>query len=242
MHRFYCPSFDQGYLSEEESRHASSVLRLKEGESCSLFDGKGKEAKAQITLVEKKRVEFTVITAQQTVSAPFRLHLGQAIAKNKAMDLIVQKTTELGVSVLHPILSDRSVVQIEGEKSNAKQEKWKQQVIEACKQCGQNHLPEVKVPLGVQDFLNEQRGFKGLKLIASLQPDAKPLRHTLNEVRGEKALDEVMVLVGPEGDFTPAEMGVIRSEGFLPVSLGSNVLRTETAALYLTSVLLYEMQ
>ncbi|NJK90604.1 MAG: 16S rRNA (uracil(1498)-N(3))-methyltransferase [Blastochloris sp.] len=196
-----------------------------------------------VSTTERNALSFKILTRHRAPSRPFRLTLGQALPKGKAMDLILQKSTELGVHRVAPILSDRSVVQLDEERGDSKQQKWQQIVMEACKQCGQNVLPQVEPVLKLGDFLENYRKSPALKLIASLQPEAKPLRQTLQEARlANPSLSEVIYLVGPEGDFTPAEIGQARSAGYLPVSLGPNILRTETATLFLTSCLLYELQ
>jgi len=241
MHRFYCTDLDSGTLNPEESHHAAVVLRLQPGDACALFDGRGTEAKAELTAVSKSKVAFHILTRQNAPALNFHLVLGQAIPKGKSMDLILQKATELGLQEIHPIASDRSVVQMDGERQEAKLEKWHQVVLEACKQCGQNRLPRVEPIVKIQDFLDAANSVKALKLIASLQPDARPLHQVLAENRPAIPGDKIIFLVGPEGDFTPAEIGKARSAGYLPVSLGPQVLRTETAALYLISVLSYEM-
>jgi 16S rRNA (uracil1498-N3)-methyltransferase len=241
--RFYCPSFTEGILSPEESHHAQVVLRLKEGDPITLFDGQGKEAKAQVSHSDRHALGFKIITQLRNPERSFKLILGQALPKGKAMDFIVQKSTELGIATVAPILSDRSVVQLEGEKSESKQQKWSQTALEACKQCGQNFLPHIEPARKLADFIEHYRRSPALKLIASLQPEAKPLRTTLTEARTlHGKITEVIYLVGPEGDFTPAEMGLARSAGYLPVSLGPNILRTETATLFLSSALLYELE
>ncbi|MFQ3671198.1 MAG: 16S rRNA (uracil(1498)-N(3))-methyltransferase, partial [Verrucomicrobiia bacterium] len=167
------------------------------------------------------------------------VHLGQAIPKGKSMDLILQKATELGAACITPILAERSVVDLDAERIEAKRDKWQTTVLEACKQCGQNWLPEVQVPARLQDFLDGLPKV-GLRLIASLQPDARPMPVVLREATAGGPLREVTLMIGPEGDFTPAELGRARAAGFLPVSLGPHVLRTETASLFCLSALLYE--
>lgn len=241
--RFYCPDFSLNTLQEEESHHAHIVLRLNEGDQISLFDGNGAEAKATITHADRAALGYKIITQSRNPQRGFELILGQAVPKGKSMDLLIQKCTELGVSTIEPLLSDRSVIQLEGEKIEAKQVKWQQTALEACKQCGQNYLPHVEPASKLSDFLEKYRKSSALKLIASLQSDAKNLRTCLTEARSSGTpLTEVIYLIGPEGDFTPSEIGQARSAGYLPVSLGPNVLRTETATLFLTSALLYELQ
>jgi 16S rRNA (uracil1498-N3)-methyltransferase len=242
MHRFYCPSLDQKTLSKEESHHALDVLRLKAGDQCAAFDGRGTEAKIRITAATKHKVEFEILSRAPSPAPKCRLVLGQAVPKGKAMDLILQKATELGMSSIAPILSDRSVVQLDGDRSESKHEKWEQALIEACKQCGQNRVPELQPARKMTALLESLGRAPGLRLVASLQPDAKPLPQVIREAKAQGPIPSITFLVGPEGDFTPAEIGAARGAGFLPVSLGPNILRTETASLYLCSVLSYELE
>jgi 16S rRNA (uracil1498-N3)-methyltransferase len=157
------------------------------------------------------------------------------------MDLIFQKATELGVSEVVPLQSDHSVVLVDDEKAEAKLEKWQKLTIEAAKQCGQNWLPRVHAPQAPKDFIASiPRG--AVKLIASLQAEAKPLKATLREqLAGLKPGTPIVVMIGPEGDFTPAEIGYARAAGFAPVSLGKIILRAETAAFFALSALAYEL-
>ena len=244
MHRFYCPNLKEGFLDRDESRHAASVLRLSEGDRCQLFDGKGTRVSVRLTKVHKNRVQFEIIERSSTAAGGFRLVLGQAIPKAKAMDLILQKATELGLAELHPIASENSVVHLDGERMESKLEKWRQVLIEACKQCGQNTLPVLHPVGAMEEFLKIHRPTESLKLIASLQPDARPLAAVLRDAQehgGSGDLREVIFLVGPEGDFTPEEVRQACQAGYVPVTLGNLTLRTETAALYLMSVLGYEL-
>jgi 16S rRNA (uracil1498-N3)-methyltransferase len=242
MHRFFSPQIDQGTLSPEESHHALSVLRLQPGDALTVFDGKGREGRATVTVTEKNTLHYRVQTTHQSPTPNFQLRLGQAVPKNKAMEFILQKGTELGLPTLYPLLSDRSVVQLDGEKAESKTGKWGQIALEACKQCGQNWLPDIHSPQTVAQFIDVQKSWGGLKLVASLQPDARPLHAVIADARQTGTWNNVTVLIGPEGDFTPSEIGTLRSAGYLPVSLGPTILRTETAALFTLGVLLYELQ
>ncbi|HUK83174.1 MAG TPA: 16S rRNA (uracil(1498)-N(3))-methyltransferase [Verrucomicrobiae bacterium] len=234
MHRFYLPNFQQPVLSDEEAHHAVHVLRLKAGDTLNVFDGRGHEAQCKIAEMSKDAVHLTILQRSSTASLPCRITLAQAVPK-KNMDLIVQKATELGVSVIVPLLSERTVVQLDEDSKKVK--RWCEIALDACKQCGNNWLPELQPPQKVRDFLNALGKFD-LKLIASLQPDAKPLKHLLTDKRPAT----VLILIGPEGDFTPAELSLTKSAGCLPLSLGPLVLRAETAALYALSILHHELQ
>jgi len=241
MKRYYAPSLDSGVLDAEQSHHAAHVMRQNVGDHFGVFDGHGHEAKARITEIGKDAVKFTVLAKAASPRPAHPVWLAQALTKAKSMDLIIEKATELGVSELAPLQSDRSVAQVDEEKADAKVEKWKKLVIEAAKQCGQNWLPVVRPPQAPKEFVNELP--KGaVKLIASLQAEARPLKTVLREqLPAIKPGTPIVVMIGPEGDFTPAEIGAARAAGFLPVSLGKIILRAETAAFFVLSSVAYEL-
>jgi len=241
MKRYYAPSLDSGFLDAEQSHHCAQVMRQNVGDHFGVFDGHGHEAKARITEIAKDVVKFTVLAKAASPRTAHPVWLAQALTKAKSMDLIIEKATELGVSELVPLQSDHSVAQIDDEKADAKVEKWKKLTIEAAKQCGQNWLPVVRPPQAPKDFVNALP--KGaVKLIASLQAEAKPLKTVLREqLPAVKPGTPIIVMIGPEGDFTPAEIGAARAAGFLPVSLGKIILRAETAAFFVLSSIAYEL-
>ncbi|MCX6977848.1 MAG: RsmE family RNA methyltransferase [Verrucomicrobia bacterium] len=153
------------------------------------------------------------------------------------MDLIVEKATELGAAAIVPLLSERTVVRVGRGEAIEKREKWQRVAVEAAKQCGQNWVPRVFTPQTPKDFFQEQEEFD-CRLIASLQPDARGVKTVVAEGKRPK---RVLILVGPEGDFTPAEVSLAKANGCLPITLGPIILRTETAAIYSLSVLGHEL-
>jgi 16S rRNA (uracil1498-N3)-methyltransferase len=215
-------------LDESEAHHCIDVLRLGVGSRVVVFNGRGSEITAEILALEKGRVHLKELIA---------------IPKGKSMDLIIQKATELGVAKIVPLLSDRTVVQLQEDELNKKREKWKQVVIEAAKQSGQDWLPEIAGPITPKQFFAEFDRYE-LPLVASLQNDARSFKKVLAHFREQhgRRPRSALILVGPEGDFTPAETSWAKSAGSIPVSLGPIVLRTETAAIYSLSVLAYELQ
>ncbi len=241
MKRYYSSSLDRGFLDVEQSHHCVQVMRQAVGDLFAVFDGNGTEAKARITEIEKDQVKYQVLAKATSPRAIHPVCLAQALTKPKSMDLIIQKATELGVSELAPLQSDHSVAQVDEEKAEGKVEKWRKLTIEAAKQCGQNWLPAVHAPVAPKDFVSGvPRG--AVKLIASLQHEAKPLKHVLREqLQGLKPGAPIVVMIGPEGDFTPAEIGQARSAGFAPVSLGKIILRAETAAFFVLGAIAYEL-
>jgi len=244
MHRFHLPAenWESSTLPPDESHHCVNVLRLEAKERVTVFDGSGSEAAAVILVANPKGVVMKVSAAAKSPRPPCSITLAQAVPKGKFMDLIVQKAVELGASSIAPILSDRTIVQLDAAELEKKRGKWREVALEACKQCGQNHLPEIAIPSPPKIFF--ERPDRGeLMLVASLQPDARPLKSILADfVSAHSRLPRsATVLVGPEGDFTPAELSLAKSNGCIPVTLGPIILRTETAAIYCLSILAHEL-
>ena len=244
MHRFYLAPNDwsSAALTGTEAHHARGVLRLQPGDRVVLFDGRGREATAEITALDSAAIRLHIL--QEAVTPPLRarITLAQAIPKRKNMDLIVQKAVELGAAEIAPIISDRTIVHLRGKEAVQKQAKWQQVAIEAAKQCGQNWLPTVQIPRKMSDFFDGVAPLQ-LRLIGSLQSDAVHLKTVLAEYEREHQSrpTSVLMCIGPEGDFTPAELNLARSRGCRPITLGPIILRVETAAIYCLSVLSYEL-
>ncbi|MES2468414.1 MAG: 16S rRNA (uracil(1498)-N(3))-methyltransferase [Verrucomicrobiota bacterium] len=242
LHRFYIAPEDWNpdhlVLEEAESRHASEVLRLREGDLVSVFNGQGMEIHARLARQAKRSTLLTAESHHPTTPPAIPLLLAQAIPKGKNMDLVLQKATELGATGILPILTERTVVRLDAAEAADKQDKWQRLVIEACKQCGQNHLPRVHLPQCFESFLTHLPEAE-LRLIAALAPEARPLHGLLPATSTRPA--SALLVIGPEGDFTPAELSAAVASGFLPLSLGPLILRTETAALAALSITAYEL-
>jgi 16S rRNA (uracil1498-N3)-methyltransferase len=260
---------DAPVLAGAEAHHARDVLRLRAGDQAVLFDGRGREVTTEISEIGRREIRLRVLQERGAPPRPCRITLAQAIPKGKNMDLIVQKAVELGAAEIVPIISERTVVSLDKKDSASKQAKWQQIVIEACKQCGQNWMPNVAEPRSLKEFLQAQTSdirsqrserekksagrvsslsdirppTSDLRLVASLQEDSLHLKEILRnyEAQHEARPNRVTVLIGPEGDFTPAEYGKASEAGFQPITLGSIILRVETAAIYCLSVLSYEL-
>ena len=262
MHRFYIPpenwTPDSPVLVEAEAHHARDVLRMKPGDKAVLFNGRGRELTAEAVEVGRSEIRFRKLHETGTPPLRCRITLGQAIPKGKNMDLIVQKAVELGAAGIAPLISERTIVDLDPEEAVQKQAKWQQVAIEAAKQCGQNWLPRVEAPRKLKDFfssssaaaVHDRRGAaadRDLRLIASLQSDAQPLKKILadyameNPAANDQRPSSVLMLIGPEGDFTPAELSLAKTHGCEPITLGPIILRVETAAIYCLSVLSYEL-
>ncbi len=247
MHRFYLPpaqfSASPLTLGGDEFHHLAQVLRTQTGDRLTVFDGRGNEMHCSVVARDQRTVALRPLQRTHTDPLPYSITLAQALPKGSAMDLIVEKATELGARTIQPLFSDRSVVKLSSTEANKKQERWRQISIEACKQCGNNWLPEIAPLKTVADFLRSPVNYD-LKLIGSLQPDARPLRQLITESSSHYSPltpSSTLLLIGPEGDFTPAELAAAKTVGCAPLSLGPLILRSETAAIAALAMLGYEL-
>jgi 16S rRNA (uracil1498-N3)-methyltransferase len=248
MHRFFISPENWNpsalTLSGSEAHHARNVLRMRVGEKLVLFNGRGHEITAEIVDLGGDEIEMKKLHQAETPPLQCRIVLGQAVPKGKNMDLIVQKAVEIGAAEIAPIVSDRTIVQIDSESAVQKQSKWQQIAVEAAKQCGQNWVPHVHEPKKLSELFSAATDESyDLQLIGSLQPGAQHLKKVLTDYSGEHQHRprSVLMLVGPEGDFTPAELALARRNGCHPITLGPIILRVETAAIYCLSILSYEL-
>ncbi|HVW21282.1 MAG TPA: RsmE family RNA methyltransferase [Opitutaceae bacterium] len=229
-------------LDPEESHHLVAVNRAGAGDTVTVFDGKGAEWICELGAADRRAARLKVRFAQKAPPLPYAISLGQALPKGGGMDAIVRKATELGAARIIPLESERTQVHVAAERSDRKIEKWRTAAIEAAKQCGNPWLPEIAPVQLAAAFMESARDYE-LKLIGSLQPGAQPLQEALarfRQARG-RAPRTALWLIGPEGDFTPAELSQARSCGFEGITLGPLVLRCETAAVFALSVLSYEL-
>ena len=247
MHRFHLPPAqckdDDLMLTGREAHHALHVLRARPGERVVVLDGAGQELLCEVQKPGQEKLRLLVVQRNIVPPLPWQITLLQAIPKGKIIESIIQKAVELGVHHVVPLVSDRVTTQLDDESAASKAERWRLTAIEAIKQCGSAWLPQVETPVTPKEYLARGEKFE-LPLIASLQSDRRhPREYFKTFLRENGRLPKtVCVWVGPEGDFTPAEMSAVRSAGVLPITLGRLVLRSETAAIYALSVLSYELQ
>jgi 16S rRNA (uracil1498-N3)-methyltransferase len=229
--RFFCPvHLSPGLrvnLPEGAARHACRVLRLRVGDELVLFNGSGGEYSARITSIERERVEVEVLAwRERECEAPIRVTLVQAVQAGEKMDMTVQKAVELGVTRIVPVSSRRSVVRLDGERAIRRVQHWRAVSIAACEQCGRNRVPEVLDLGGLGQWLAEPAAPDVRRLV--LSPGAQM---ALGDVAPPGPGGSIELLIGAEGGLAPDELALAEGAGFLPVSLGPRVLRTETAGL-----------
>jgi 16S rRNA (uracil1498-N3)-methyltransferase len=209
-------------LAPEAAQHVGKALRLKAGDALTVFDGRGGEYEATIQRIEKDRVDVKV-GAWHDVEAEPRLQVGlvQGLPEADKMDWIIQKSVELGVAWIQPVICDRSVVRLSGERAARREAHWRRVAVAACEQTGRNRIPEVRPTLGFLSWIamppNAARWM--------LAPGGEPLS---GKGRPDGPLE---IVVGPEGGLSERERDLALSQGCVAVGLGARVLRTETAPL-----------
>lgn len=212
----------QTALNEDSGHYVRTVLRLKKDDPIILFNGHGGEYVCTVLEASRKCVLIMVQKwLQRSVESPLHITAGIGISRGDKMDLVVQKSVELGVNVLTPLLTERCVVQLKDEKRQQRLLHWQKIVQHAAEQSGRTALPQLQAIDDLHKWLDKQQGLK-----VFLDPYAET---SLAELQPEDM--KVTLLSGPEGGFTGQEREMAKAAGFIPVRLGHRILRTETAAL-----------
>jgi 16S rRNA (uracil1498-N3)-methyltransferase len=243
MRRFLVDGISRGdrsvLIAGEEFYHLSKVLRLKPGDQLTVFDGKGVELSGRIESVKKDRALIEITGIKKTPSeSRLEITLIQGVAKGRKMDIIVQKAVELGVSVIQPFYAKRTIPRLDRRGEEKRLIRWKRVAVEAVKQCGRAMVPDIARPLKYDEAIEDHGDC--LKLIPWEMERAAGLKDILEENASE-GIEKVAVLIGPEGGFSEEDVREACDKGFLPVSLGPRILRTETAAIAVLGILQYEL-
>ncbi len=222
------PDKSELILDSNATRHVANVLRLRNGEQLTIFDGNGGEHPATISRISKREVAVTLSDRiDREVESSLQITLAQGISKGDRMDFAIQKSVELGVSRIIPVHTSRSVVSLKGERLEKKMRHWEGVVISACEQCGRNTLPMLERPQSLEEVLNQEQA--GTRLLLDHRAE-----------RGFSALDKagkLTLLIGPEGGLSDVERQSALRCGYQAIRMGPRVLRTETAALAALSIL-----
>lgn len=222
-------------LSQKESRHALSVLRLKVGAQVHLMDGKGRQVWGIIGAIEDGLVRVIACEGLTEKNLPkFRVTLAVSVIRQDRMEWLIEKACELGVFAITPVVTERCVVKISKERWKSKVERWRKIAAESCKQCGLANLPRIDTGVTLKEFLTHVSGYDRV-LMPTLAIPGEKLSSLLNfKTEGTPS---VLGLIGPEGDFTKKEAEAVMDRGGQPVSLGALTLRSETAGIYFLSAL-----
>ncbi|MBI5602736.1 MAG: 16S rRNA (uracil(1498)-N(3))-methyltransferase [Deltaproteobacteria bacterium] len=235
MRRFHIPSEQlhgpQPFLGGDEARHLLQVLRMKVGDQVILFDNSNQEYQVRIQSISGNQVYFEIEDHQTIIrESALKITIGIPLIRPQPFEWILQKGTELGVSAFRPYYSTHSRRNFEKSEMDSRMKRWQRILIEAAKQCERNVLPEFLPPVPFSDLL---KGYpEALKII----PYEEESSRTLEELK-PPLQTPVLALVGPEGGFHKDEIKQAEGKGFIPISLGPRILRSETAALALICLL-----
>ncbi len=217
-------------LDAAASHYLAKVLRMQAGRELVLFNGEGGEYAAQITQVTKKSVavalgEFTELNRE----SPLQLELAIGISRGERFEYVLQKATELGVTKITPLITERTEVKVTGDRQEKLQERWQQIIISACEQCQRNILPQLSEPQKIENWLN------------ACQAELRFVLHHRDSQKlpAEKSPKSVALLIGPEGGLSDSEIEQAKGQHFAPLTLGPRVLRTETAPVTAVSLVQY---
>lgn len=227
MPRFHLPenlSVGQTVALPDNIVRHLNVLRVRPNENITLFNGKGKAHAAQLTVLEKRRAEAEILHEDTTDNeSPLNITLIQSISSGDRMDFTLQKSVELGVTAIQPVISERCIVRLDGERAAKRLARWQEIVISACEQSGRNTVPPVLPIIGYREALDKMPS-ESTKLIMSINRARK-----LGDIRQPSGA--IVFMVGPEGGWTEQEEQQAFDAGFQAVTLGKRILRTETAPL-----------
>lgn len=211
-------------LLKDAARHIM-VLRLSAGDTLTLFNGLGGEYQARITRIDRQRVTAEIIShSSREAELPYRITLAQGIPEATKMDWIIEKSVELGVSDIIPLAAQRSVVRLDKDRAEKRLSRWQAIAISAAQQCGRNRLPHIASPVGTGEYLRQTT--PSHRILFS--PRAT---ETLSEWARHQKPQDITLMIGPEGGFSPEEETMAEQEGVTFLSMGPRILRTETAGL-----------
>lgn len=217
-------------LPESASAHLVRVLRLDVGAACVLFNGDGFDYGAKLVSVQKRGAEVEVLSREPVVNeSPLAITLAQGIARGDKMDWILQKATELGVSRIAPVITDRTEVKLDAERSDKKSAHWRGVLASACEQSGRAVLPELLAPQSLVKFAAADTNTHRLVL----DPEAG---RTLAELQIQPG-DTITLVIGPEGGLSDRDLAALRAGGYSGLRLGPRILRTETAGVAVLAAL-----
>lgn len=229
MHRFYIDHIESqtAFLTDSEQlHHLKDVLRLKVNEGVNVSDGAGNDYAGVITAIGKQQAEIRVTLKKTAPSPSLKLTVACAIPKGNRLDEIIDYLTQLGVERIIPMRTKRVVVKLDSTGAESRLKRWQKIALSAAQQSQQSRIPIIEPLTGFEDVVLNSQVYD-LKLIPNLTGERKPIKDILAESRPKN----IILLIGPEGDFTPEEVVLALNKGFLAVSLGDTVLRVATAAI-----------
>jgi 16S rRNA (uracil1498-N3)-methyltransferase len=239
VHRFFAPSLDPGdetvTLPREEAEHLTRVLRLGVGDTVSVFDGRGREFLARITSAIRRDVRLQLVSRVEPAAEPgVALTLAQAVLKSDKMDEVVRDAVMLGASAIQPIVTKRTETTVATLLKGQRVDRWRRVALASVKQSRRAVVPDIRIPLTIETFLDEPAPALRLMLV---EPAASADAEPLSAIQKEPAPADAVLLVGPEGGWTEQEWTLARARGVRLVTLGHRTLRADAVPVAAISVL-----
>jgi 16S rRNA (uracil1498-N3)-methyltransferase len=226
-------------IEGEDVKHIYKVLRLESGDRVNINDGEGNEYLGEIEEVNKKEVKVNLLERiELNNESNLKVHLYQGMPKSAKMDFIVQKCTELGISQVTPIITERVVVKTELSEFK-KVDRWNRIALEACKQSKRSLIPIINTPIEFDELLINLKEYD-LIVVPYENQEGQGIKYLASQVQN-KEIKDVAIIIGPEGGFEESEVGALEQLGAYIVTLGPRILRTETAGFVALSLLMYEL-
>lgn len=242
MNRCFLPADRWGQpeaeLSAEESHHLAGVLRAQAGQRIGLLDGAGRTGEAEVVAPHKKHTRIRILSRQQAPANVPRRILAQALVREQQMDWLIQKAVELGVHEIWPLQTDHAVVKVRAEDGGKKVARWQSVALAACKQSGNPWLPTIRPVQKLAGALAGLPPAPAAACFGALQSGAMPLPAYLTGLR-QAVCSTITMFIGPEGDFSQAEVAAMLAAGVQPVTFGPLIFRVGTAALFILSAVHY---
>ena len=243
MHHFFVTpqqiSGDTIRIEGGDVNHMKNVLRMKLHEKVEISDGYSKKYLCEVEAYEEKAALLNILEEMETdTELASKLYLFQGLPKSDKMELIVQKAVELGVYQVIPVAMKRSVVRLDDKKAAKKVERWNSIAESAAKQAGRSRIPEVAMPLSYKEALKMAEELDITLLPYELAGGMEATREVIRQIKSGQS---VGIFIGPEGGFAEEEIALAKENGITPITLGKRILRTETAGMTTTAILLYEL-
>ncbi|MCI0566759.1 MAG: 16S rRNA (uracil(1498)-N(3))-methyltransferase [Acidobacteria bacterium] len=220
-------------LTGEEFHHLRQVLRLRVGDTLSLFDGAGRGFAASLLAMDRHAASVRVGPEElPSPESPLQIHLAVTLVKGEKLDLMVQKGTELGVFAFHPLITRRAELKLDADRAEGRLSRWRRVALEACKQSGRTRIPEIFPPVVLASFLGRELPLNRVVLDPAGQSATLVLQS--DDLRSAPSL---LAAVGPEGGWSSEELQLLQQSGFRGLRLGPRILRAETAAIMAAGML-----
>lgn len=227
-------------LDGPDVNHIKNVLRMKPGEKLDINDGQGNTYHCEIERYEALSLLLNILSSEASdTELPSKIFLFQALPKGDKMELIIQKSVELGVHQIIPVATRRCVVKLDEKKAEKKTQRWNAIAESAAKQCGRSKMPTVSPVMDFSSALEYASRCEYVLIPYELAKGMEETKHLISSVQGGQ---DIGIFIGPEGGFEEAEVMAAMENGAVPITLGKRILRTETAGLAVLSILMYHLE